>query len=158
MKHPLHPMLVHLPIGLWLASLIFDIVYMNTQVSNFALASYYCIAAGIIGALLAAPAGFAELLSIPDSTRPRRIALLHMTLNLVVVGLYVVNFFARRNLGDGGAPMVVPTALFLLSLASTVMLGISGYLGGMLVYQYGIGFRPEERDVHEKKPDLKRVA
>lgn len=158
MRHPLHPMLVHLPIGLWLASLIFDIVYLLGGNASFAIASFYCIAIGIVGALLAAPAGFAEYLEIPAHTRPKRLATTHMVLNLGIVALYAVNFFIRQG-QSATPPTQVTTGAFILSLVSMALLSVSGYFGGLLVFEFGIGFRPENRDrKHEDEPKIQRVA
>lgn len=155
MKHPLHPILVHLPIGLWLASFIFDIIYLGGGQSGFATASFYSIGIGCIGALLAAGAGVAEYTSIAPSTRAKRTATIHMALNLVVVALYAVNFLIRVTaFPTPGSGVTIPQ--FVLSLVSMGILGVSGFLGGMLVYEHGIGFRPEERD--QDRPELRRVA
>jgi len=150
MKHPLHPIFVHVPIGLWMASLIFDIVNLIGGHPNFAVASYYCIALGILGVLLAAPTGLAEYIEIPSNTRPKRIAIWHLVLNISITAFYITNFFIRRSLEDG-PPRLVTIPTFLMSSISIVLLGISGYLGGLLVYEFGIGFRPESRN--EEKPD-----
>ncbi|OFZ79981.1 MAG: hypothetical protein A3K03_13225, partial [Bdellovibrionales bacterium RIFOXYD1_FULL_44_7] len=130
MNHPLHPALVHLPVGLWLTSFVFDIIYLGNNNINFAISSFYCMAAGIVGAVLAIPPGLAEFTSVQRNTRPRQITILHMTLNLVVATLFVINFFSRLGL-DGGR--TVSYGVFVLSVASVILLLTSGYLGGLLV-------------------------
>lgn len=156
MNHPLHPLLVHLPVGLWVASVIFDLVYLMNGTPEFATASYYCIGAGIVGALLAAPAGFAEYVDIPKESHPRQIARTHMVLNLVVVGLFVIDFLIRRGATDGGAPRSVTAGPFVLSVLAVALLSISGYLGGLMTFEFGIGHRPEQE--RKKDRQLRRVA
>lgn len=159
MKHPLHPILVHLPVGLWTASLISDIAFLASGNSNFAVVSYYTILFGIVGAVLAVITGVAEYVAIPNDTKAKRIAATHMTLNIFVTLLYGVNFLARRSL-EGGVPSLVTGGEFILSIFSVIVLGISGFLGGLLVYNYGIGFKPQLRDRHETgaRPPGERAA
>ncbi len=145
MRHPLHPMLVHLPIGLWVASFIFDLLYLQNQSANFASSSYYCILIGLIGALIAAPTGLSEYAEIPPHTRAKRVAAMHFALNLVVIALYLIGFFARRDAIQGVPETILPGAI-LLSAFSLLLLSYSAYLGGLLVYDYGIGWKPHERD------------
>jgi uncharacterized membrane protein len=145
MNHPLHPILVHLPIGMWVGSVIFDITYIAKHQPTLAGASFFCILIGIAGALLAAPTGLAEYLGIPSNTVPKRLATSHMVLNLATVGLFSINLISRFTMNHG-VPTAVTGGQFILSLISIVILGVSGYLGGLLVFEYGIGFRPSERE------------
>src|SRR5487761_1139087 len=84
--HPFHPILVTIPIGAWVASLIFDIATkVNSAGSvSFVNASYWLIGIGVIGAVLAAVFGLMDLLTIPRSTKALRVGLAHMGLNLTV--------------------------------------------------------------------------
>jgi uncharacterized membrane protein len=129
--HPIHPMLVALPIGLWIFSLVCDLFYAGGS-SNpaWTTVALYCMGGGIVGALLAAVPGLIDLLSLPPG--PRRTALIHMALNLTIVVLYVVNFWLRlRAPGE-------PGNLVWFSLISVGLLAISGWLGGKMVYVHGI--------------------
>jgi uncharacterized membrane protein len=130
--HPIHPMLVTIPIGLWLFSLACDLIALYDPVRPWPLIALYCLAGGIVGALLAAVAGLIDLLSL--SGRRRKVGLVHMTINLTVVALYVVNFWLRTNTEgyvSGGTPL-------LLSVGAIGLLAISGWLGGKLVYELGV--------------------
>jgi uncharacterized membrane protein len=132
--HPFHPILVTLPIGAWVASLIFDIGSRVVDDGGFLVqGSRWLIAIGVLGALVAAIVGFLDLLAIPRRTRASGIALLHMSLNLAVTVAFAVNFLTR----DGDDP-AVPWASLVLSLVSLAALGVSGWLGGKLAYHYGV--------------------
>jgi uncharacterized membrane protein len=132
-KHPIHPMLVAFPIGLWIFSLICDLIHrFGGTSSNWEVVAKYTMIAGIIGALIAAIPGFIDLLSLPWTVK--RTALVHMTINLVVVVLYIVNAYMRR----GG----VSDAAIWLSVLSVILLAISGWLGGKMVYVLGIAVEP----------------
>src|SRR5215467_14911847 len=76
--HPLHPILVTVPIGAWVTSLVFDIASHAVHPAGFlAQRSLWLIAVGAIGAVLAAGAGALDLFAIPEHTRARRTAVLH---------------------------------------------------------------------------------
>ncbi|MGW0231632.1 DUF2231 domain-containing protein [Actinopolymorpha singaporensis] len=147
--HPLHPALVTIPIGCWVASFVFDVVSrFSSMPVLFAEGSHWLVGIGLVGAVVAATVGFLDFLVIPGRTRAYRAAILHMSLNLLAIGLYVVNFFIRSNpLGPVGWGQLI------LSAVGLSLLGGSGYLGGELAYRYGVrvaaestqasGFAPE---------------
>ncbi|HCM40645.1 MAG TPA: hypothetical protein DIS93_11840 [Bdellovibrionales bacterium] len=143
MRHPLHPLMVHLPVGLWIGSLVCDIGFLASDSANFAIASYYMMLLGLIAVLLAVPTGLAEYVSIPANTRPKNIATTHMSLNILIAVLFLVNFLMRRGL-ENGVPSIVTTGQFIFSLITVGILGFSGYLGGLMVFNYGIGHRRPE--------------
>lgn len=135
--HPFHPILVTVPIGAWVASLVFDIASHVVDDPGFlAKGSLWLIAIGIIGALAAAMIGFLDLLAIPNGTTAFRTGLIHMGLNLTVAVAYVGNFFWRYAGYDQPGPVAIGPLV--LSAASLIVLGISGYLGGKLAYHYGV--------------------
>src|SRR5437764_12633302 len=82
--HPFHPILVTIPIGAWVASVVFDIAAkVNAHGSRSLVdAAYWLIGLGVVGALLAAIFGLMDLLTIPRGTTAFRAALTHMGLNL----------------------------------------------------------------------------
>jgi uncharacterized membrane protein len=155
MNHPLHPMLVHLPIGLWVVSFIFDICFLSTANGAFAQASWYCMLIGLIGAGLAAVAGLADYVDIPRNSLPRRVATSHMVINLIVTGLFLINLIIRHK-ATGAVPTLVTRGQFFLSLFTILLFSVAGYLGGLLVYNYGIGFKPQLRD--KSRDDIRRAA
>ena len=130
--HPIHPMLVPIPIGLWIFSLVCDLIGMGGDANPaWATVAFYCMGGGIIGALLAAVPGLVDLVSLPAG--PRGTALKHMGINLTVVALYVINFWVRM-----GSPDHKPGNLVWLSLISILLLVVSGWLGGKMVYEHGV--------------------
>jgi uncharacterized membrane protein len=144
-KHPIHPMLVAIPIGLWLFSLICDLVFYFAGGSpTWQTVAYYTLVGGIFGALVAAVPGFIDMLSLPWGIK--RIALMHMSINLTVVGLYVVNWWMRSRGAEGLAP-------FWLSLIAVAMLVVSGWLGGKMVYVHGVAVEtpPEPAPVEKHR-------
>ncbi|GAB7035386.1 DUF2231 domain-containing protein [Streptomyces sp. NPDC021749] len=135
--HPFHPILVTVPIGAWVGSLVFDIASRLVHDPAFlAQGAMWLIALGVIGALLAATVGFLDLFAIPPGTRAFRVGLLHMTLNLLVTAAYAGNFL-WRHAGHGPAGGV-GTGMLALNAVSLLVLGVAGYLGGKLAYRYGV--------------------
>lgn len=137
--HPFHPILVTVPIGAFIASLVFDLAsHLQAAAPSGFLArgSAWLLAIGIIGALLAALFGFLDLFAIPTGTRAFRIGLWHMSLNLVVVAAYAVDLVLR--LGGLDRPGGAPAGLVALSVAALATLGVSGWLGAMLTFRYGV--------------------
>lgn len=136
-KHPIHPMLVVLPLGLWIAALAFDIVHIVTGNPLWRALAFWNIGAGILGALLAAVPGFVDYLGLQG--RARRIATFHMLLNLGAVALFAVNWYIRTRVpGDSWWP----PALSIVGVAGVL---ISGWLGGELVYVERVGVAEPRR-------------
>ena len=52
--HPVHPMLIVLPLGLLSAAVVFDLIHLVTGEPAFSTVAFWNIAAGVIGGLLAA--------------------------------------------------------------------------------------------------------
>src|SRR5436309_12475932 len=96
--HPFHPILVTVPIGAWVSSLVFDIGSRIVEPPGFlAQGSLWLIGIGVVGALVAALFGFLDLVAIPTRTSAFRTAVVHMSLNLVVVAAYIANFVWRNG-------------------------------------------------------------
>ena len=143
LRHPIHPMLVHFPIGLFFLSLLLDIAsFVFPSVPNLVLGSFYAISLGVIAALLAAVPGFADYTDIRRDHPAKRTASAHMILNLIVVGLYAINLAVRFS---ADVDLRVHPLAFSFSLVGVALLSISGYLGGRLVYDDGIGVGRHKR-------------
>ena len=140
--HPFHPILVTIPIGAWVASLVFDILSRTADDgADFARGAYWLIAIGVVGALVAALFGLLDLLAIPRRTRARRVGFTHLAFNLTVVALFVASFVWRA---DRDAYRPTSAWLFVLSGVALVLLAVSGWLGGMLTYRYGVRVADEQ--------------
>src|SRR5437667_7944109 len=136
-KHPIHPMVVVFPIGLWVFSLVCDLIFLFvTHNPIWSQVAFYCIGGGIVGALLAAIPGFIDYLSLTDR-RIKKIATTHMVLNLVVVALFLFNLGVRYNATADGDMFGMA-----LSLIAIAFMSVSGWLGGALVYEHRVGVNP----------------
>ena len=136
--HPIHPMLVVFPIGLWVFSLVADLIFLTGGRPLWSEIAFYTMAGGIIGALAAAIPGAIDLFSMSDA-KIKRIGVIHMAINLAVVVLYALNLWWRTGT-DGGA-----TGPVWLSVVSVIALAVSGWLGGEMVYVHGAAVQPAAR-------------
>src|SRR5918912_154219 len=107
--HPLHPMLIPVPIGAWVLSVVFDVwSHFGSDPAQAAHTAWWLIGLGVIGALGAALLGFLDLMAIPPGTRVFRIGLLHAGANLTATVLFVIGFLARRGSLAQPAGVAVP--------------------------------------------------
>src|SRR5262249_39771167 len=91
--HPVHPMLIVFPLGLLATAFIFDIVRLLFGISDLAIASYWMILAGVIGALVAAVFGLWDWLAIPSRTRAKRIGAWHGVGNVIIVVCFATSWW-----------------------------------------------------------------
>jgi uncharacterized membrane protein len=152
--HPFHPILVTVPIGAWISSLVFDIASQVVAHPGFLnQGSEWLIAIGVLGALAAAGVGSLDLLAIPAGTTAFRTGLVHMSLNLAITAAYVANFLWRHS--SYQRPQAVAVGPLVLAVLSIATLTVSGYLGGKLAYRYGVRVAEEavqEDGFHARSP------
>jgi uncharacterized membrane protein len=133
--HPIHPMLVVVPLGSFIAAVIVDVIGVVSSNPSLSLVGFWNIAVGVVGGLVAAAFGLADWLNIPGKTRAKRIGLMHGALNVVVTATFALVWLARY-----GAPDVTPsTTLLAVEIAALVGGAIAGWLGGELVDRLGVG-------------------
>src|SRR4030095_11049083 len=137
-KHPIHPMLVALPIGLWIFSLVSDVIYlMKWGGPVWNEVALYTMVGGVVGALAAAIPGFVDLLSMKGPAK--QISIWHMCINWLIVGLYALNIWIRTSVSSGATPPVW------LSGIAILLLGVSGWLGGEMVFVHGVAVEPQAK-------------
>jgi uncharacterized membrane protein len=132
--HPVHPMLIVFPLGLLATAVVFDIIYLVTNATHWTLASFYMIAAGVIGGLAAAVPGAVDWWAIPRGTRAKRIGLLHGVGNVIVLALFILSWLLRQP-----NPATPPTGAIVAGLVGVVVAAFTGWLGGELVNRLGVG-------------------
>ncbi|WP_345803005.1 DUF2231 domain-containing protein [Microbacterium sp. AZCO] len=143
--HPFHPILVTIPIGAWVSSLVFDIIgLVSDDAEPYVVASRILIIIGLVGAVLAAVWGFIDYLGIARNTPARRTATIHMSLNLGVVVIFLIDLIVRLASDEQDE---VSVAGFILSIVGLAALGVSGWLGGKLAYHYGVRVADERTQV-----------
>jgi uncharacterized membrane protein len=133
--HPVHPMLIVLPVGLLSIGVVFDVVYIATKDALFAEVAFWNITVGIIGGLLAALFGFLDWLALPTGTRAKAIGAWHGGGNLLIVALFAVSWLLRQS-GHAYLPNYLP---FVLALAGALLALGTAWLGAELVYRMRVG-------------------
>jgi uncharacterized membrane protein len=140
MGHPLHPILITLPIGLFIAVFLFDLIFWQTANQAFATGAVWLLGAGLVGAALAAVAGLIDFLG---DRRIRHIsdAWQHAIGNVVLVLVQLFSFYQRYRYGTSA---VVPLGLSLSLIAVLIML-FTGWKGGELVFRHRVAVYDEPR-------------
>jgi uncharacterized membrane protein len=144
-EHPVHPMLIPFPIALWIFSLASDLIFLfgfgGPVWKDIAL---YTMVGGIIGGLAAAIPGYIDYRSLSDPVIVR-VAQMHMVINVVLIVLFTINAGLRIL---NGTDALLPVLLSVLGVAA---LGVSGWLGGELVYVQGVAVQPEREPTAPKR-------
>jgi uncharacterized membrane protein len=130
-------MLVPFPLGLLATATIFDLLYLFRGGAELVVFSYWAIAAGVVGGLLAAVFGFWDWRCIPGGTRAKAIGLWHGAGNVLVTGLFAAAWLLRAGArGPEYRPEGLPLALEVIAV---VLALVTGWLGGELVERLGVG-------------------
>ena len=142
--HPLHPMLVVFPLGLFATAALFDLAYFRRRETVWRHGAFWLLVVGELGAAAAILAGLADYLTIPMAAQPRRIATTHLFLGLVLLLVFGWQIWLRRK--DAGPSPDRPTrALLLLGLLllADMALTAQGWLGGELAFGYRVAVKPD---------------
>jgi uncharacterized membrane protein len=155
-KHPIHPMLVGLPIGLWVFSLVCDLVHALGGAPAWGTVALYAIAGGLLGALLSAVPGLIDFLSIKDADM-KRIATMHLSVNAAAILIFAIDLWLRLRLPENAR---IP---LLLSICGVAAIAVGGWLGGEMVYVKGMAVAPLEKrsdtqPEKQEKPRLRRAG
>src|SRR4051795_724146 len=121
--HPLHPVLVQVPIGSWLSAGLLD------AVPPFRPAATTLIGTGVVASVPAALSGAADWSEQEPGVR--RLGALHALLNTAALGLYVGSLVARGK-GSGGLGRV-------LSYSGLGLATVSATIGGHMSYAQSSG-------------------
>ena len=155
--HPIHPMIIPFPIALWVFSLIADIIYVwrGNPVWRDWIA-FYALLGGIIGAAVAAVPGLIDWLSLTDKAVVK-IANWHARLNVIALIVFAVSFYLRTTSGASliSGSYTIPVAL---SVLGVILITISGWLGGEMVFKHGVAVSSGAAAAPENGTDTKARA
>lgn len=135
--HAIHPILVMLPLGNLLTSLVFDGLRLLTGEKKWATISFWTILAGCASGLLAAVPGAIDWWHLPQGSRAKKVATVHAVVSDTGIGLFFAGWLLRRK-----DPENPPLLALGLSLLGSAVLGATGWLGGELVERLGVGVTP----------------
>ena len=133
--HPIHPMLIPLPIGLLIAAFVCDLAFWGTGNAFWANVAFWALIGGVVTALLAALFGFADFFG-DSAIRQMGDAWQHMIGNLIAVVLAIISLYLRYR---GGIEAAVFPWGIATSFLVVLVLGFTGWKGGELVFRRGAG-------------------
>lgn len=179
-SHPVHPALVHFPIAFLSLTYGLDTLHglatplsmpifrdLKPYLVDISRASHYANILGILTTLPAIVTGSAELIGmyrsnglyekvkresdgqvVQSQINPKvALAVSHAALNDISLAISVYNWYTRRNVPD----FMPSNANMLLSALALPGLMLSGYLGGAMVYKYGVGVMRQGEAARIKK-------
>lgn len=121
--HPLHPLIITVPIGAWVCASALDVRAGNEEAARRLTG---------IGLAAAPPT---VLLGLADyeglGRRQQRVGVVHAIANTAALACFTASYAARRRDAHTGGK--------LLSLLGLALLGVGGALGGHLAYAQGAG-------------------
>jgi uncharacterized membrane protein len=143
--HPVHPMIIPFPIALWFFSLVSDVIYLwrgNPIWRDYI--AFYTLLGGIIGAVVAAVLGLVDWLSLKDR-EVIKIANWHARINVSALLIFAASFYLRTTSGAGivSGSYTIPVAL---SVLGVILITISGWLGGEMVFKHGVAVETQSGD------------
>lgn len=146
---PMHPIFVHFTIALTSASLVFDALGFFLGKTSLTNAGGWTLLGSAVMTLMTISTGLTSSTRAPvEEGEARSFLRAHMALGLIFYGLLVAVTFWRVSLWQKGQGI---SWLYLISLAVvSLVMSMQGYLGGELVYRYGV----EVEQAHRELPEL----
>jgi uncharacterized membrane protein len=143
--HPVHPMLVHLPMGLLLAAPLWDLLCLVRPggAALWSAVGAWTLGVGCLGGLGAALAGLVDFAALPAEHPAGRAANLHLYLIVSALALYGSSVLVRHAHPGGVSPGVLA-----LDVGGFLFLAAGGYFGAEMVYRHGVGQESATETVH----------
>lgn len=149
MGAPMHPIFVHFTIALTSASLVFDALGFFFDKPSLTAAGGWTLVGATVMTLITISTGLTSATRAPvEEGEARSFLRAHMALGLIFYGLLVAITFWRLFLWQTGGSV---SWLYLASLAVvSFVMTLQGYLGGELVYRYGVEVEQAHRELPER--------
>lgn len=128
--HPLHPLMVQVPLGAWISAAVLDLVGGKGN----AKAAKTLVGVGLVSSGSASVAGYVDWSEL--DREQLRTGWVHQAVNWVGITLYGLSWMQRKR-GNHGAGK-------LLGFAGLAVVGVGGYLGGHLAYRQRAGVGSSE--------------
>lgn len=141
--HPVHPVLVHFPIVLWtVAAGAYVWIAAGADEPIVAVANF-ANAAGLMLAMVAMLAGAVELRAIDSRSEAMEVATWHMMIMATVWICFVGALLL--SISDELDQLTAQVAAAACAGVGFLLMGVGGWLGGRLVYEFGIGVKEETK-------------
>lgn len=147
MNLPLHPMLVHFPIALLFASVLFDVTSTILTRDSLREGAFWLLGLGFLGGIAAAIAGgqaegAAEKAGVAEALIETHETMAYLTLGMMALLLLYRLLLRNRFTTSAFAAYLVAAALGLVAVSAT------GHTGGNLVYEHGAGVNTAQQPSH----------
>src|SRR5690348_15384806 len=134
---PTHPAIVHFPLALYPATVLFDILaFTRSDGSVYTHGAFILIVAASIAAVGAAITGFAQLPDISPDSPAWKTMILHMSVQMTAAVIFLVSLLLRLKHVDDAHP---PIGAFICAVVGLVALFYGGWLGGHMIFSQGVG-------------------
>jgi uncharacterized membrane protein len=156
---PVHPIFVHFTIALTSSSLVFDALGFFLNKTSLTNAGGWTLVGSAVMTLMTISTGLTSSTRAPvEEGEARSFLRAHMALGLIFFGLLVAVAFWRAWLWQNGRRVSWSYLTALAAVAVVMML--QGYLGGELVYRYGLEVEQAHRELPEReaKSEAPRLA
>ena len=142
--HPLHPILVAFPIGLWTFALACDAAYHLLHVSYaWKEAALFCTGGGLLGAVVAMAPGFIDYASISGGGRLKQVAVYHLFLNVTASLLFAASFWLRFQERPLQGASLLPVGI---GAVGVLFIVLGGWYGGEMVYKLRMAVDEAKKD------------
>ena len=137
--HPIHPMLVPIPITCFIGTLVFDIAYARTADMQWANFADWLLTLGLIVSVFVVIAGVIDFFG---DGRIRRLkpAWIHAVGNAIALAIAILDAFVHTRDAYGQMPLGL-----ILSALVVLILAVTGWNGWDMVYRHGVAISPERR-------------
>ncbi|HEX8138193.1 MAG TPA: DUF2231 domain-containing protein [Pyrinomonadaceae bacterium] len=155
MGAPMHPIFVHFTIALTASSLIFDALGFFFNKASLTAAGGWTLVGSALMTLITLSTGLtSSTRALVEEGEARSFLRAHMALGLIFYGLLVAVTLWRLSLWQDGAGV---TWLYLAAMAVvSLVMTVQGYLGGELVYRYGVEVEQAYRELPERERESAR--
>jgi uncharacterized membrane protein len=133
--HPVHPMLVVIPLGLFIGAVVFDAIALWRHSTALGTVGFWNIAGGVVGGLFAAVFGLVDWLAIPSGTRAKHIGLWHAGSNVIAIVCFAAIWWLRYT----DVQFLATPGLLVMEVIALLFGAVGGWLGGELVDRLGVG-------------------
>jgi uncharacterized membrane protein len=150
---PTHPAVVHFPLALYPAAVLFDVLaFTRSDGSLYTHGAFILMLAATIGAVGAMVTGFAQLPAIEPESPAWKVAILHMSVQMGAACLFLVSILLRLRHVDDAHP---PIGAFICAIIGMGVLFYGGWLGGRLVFSHRVGMEADAVTAPSPAPEVR---
>lgn len=148
----LHPLIVHYPIALLTAFFLLEVAGVALRREGLRQAASWMLYLGAVGAITAMAAGLIAEDTVPHGESVHEIMEWHGRLGIAVATLSVI-LALWRIAAKAKFSLMAKTLYFYLAAIMLICMFVGADLGGLMVYQYGVGVKslqqPDDHHHHE---------